>query len=64
MSREALLDILDARFGCSLSPSVADLIGRINDLSVLKTLLKKAATASSPEDFKRVLEKQGHGSRS
>lgn len=64
MSREDLLDIFEARFGCSPSPSVADLVSRINDLSILKTLLKKVATASSPEDFKRALEKSEHGAKS
>ena len=56
ISREALLDIFEARFGCSPPPPVAELISRIHDLSVLKTLLKKAATASSADDFKRALE--------
>jgi hypothetical protein len=56
MSREALLNILEARFGYSPPPSVAELIGRIHDLSVLKTLLKKAVTASSPDEFKQILE--------
>ena len=56
-SREALLGILEARFGCPASQSVAELIQKIDDLSVLKTLLIKAATAPSSEDFKRDMER-------
>jgi len=56
MSREALLNIFEARPGYSPPPSVAELISRIHDLSGLKTLLRKAATATSPDELKRALE--------
>jgi hypothetical protein len=56
-SREALIGIMEARFGWTPAPSIAELINEINDLSVLKTLLIKAATATSPDDFKLSLEK-------
>jgi hypothetical protein len=57
MSREALIDIFEARFGRPASPSVAELVSRIDDLSVLKMLLKKAAISASPDELMRALEK-------
>jgi hypothetical protein len=52
-----LIDIFEARFGRPASPSVAELVSRIDDLSVLKMLLKKAAISASPDELMRALEK-------
>ncbi len=62
MSREALFDILEVRFDTPVPESVSGLINRIEDVSILKDLLserdllKKVAEASSPDEFRLVLE--------
>lgn len=57
MSREALIDIYEARFEPPVPASISALINRIEDVSVLKALLKRAATASSSDEFRLALEK-------
>jgi flagellar biosynthesis/type III secretory pathway protein FliH len=54
MAREALLEILGARFGM-VSPAAATAIHSSDNLTRLKSLLRHAATASSPEEFEQVL---------
>jgi hypothetical protein len=57
MSREALLDIFEARFKAPAPASIMELVDRIEDASILKLLLKRIATASTPEEFTIALEK-------
>ncbi len=54
MAREALLEILGARFG-TVSPAAAAMIHASDNLARLKELLRRAATVSSPEEFERAL---------
>ncbi|MDQ1301053.1 MAG: hypothetical protein QG637_974 [Chloroflexota bacterium] len=54
MAREALLEILGARFG-EVSPAAAAAIHGSDNLTRLKALLRHAATASSPEEFEQTL---------
>ncbi len=54
MAREALLDILGARFG-AVSPAAAATVHASDNLARLKELLRRAATVSSPEEFERAL---------
>jgi hypothetical protein len=55
-SREDVIEILEARFE-SVAGSIVQIVNRTDDLSILKMLLKKAATIGSLEEFKKVLEK-------
>jgi hypothetical protein len=54
MAREALLDILGARFG-RVPPATATAIRGDDNLARLKELLRHAATISSPEEFEQML---------
>ncbi len=54
MAREALLDILGARFG-TVSPAAAATVHASDNLARLKELLRRAATVSSPEEFEQAL---------
>jgi hypothetical protein len=55
-SREAVIEILEARFEV-VPRSIAEIINGVDDLSILKMLHKKSATVESLDDFRRVLEK-------
>jgi len=55
-AREDVVEILEARFEL-VSGSIVKTINGIDDPSVLKMLLKKAATVDSLEEFKRVMER-------
>jgi hypothetical protein len=55
-SREDVIEILEVRF--EVAPrSITEIINGMDDLSILKMLLKKAATIESLDEFRRVLEK-------
>ena len=55
-ARQDVVEILEVRF--EIAPaSIAKTINEIDDLSVLKMLLKKAATVDSLEEFKEVMER-------
>jgi len=54
MAREALLEILGARFGV-VSPAAAAAIHGSDNLARLKALLRHAATVGTPEEFERIL---------
>ena len=54
MAREALLDILGARFG-RVPPATATAIRGDDNLARLKELLRHAAAISSPEEFEQML---------
>jgi hypothetical protein len=54
MAREALLDILGARFG-RVPPATATAIRDDDNLTRLKELLRHAATIGSPEEFEQML---------
>jgi len=54
MAREALLDILGARFG-RVPPTTATAIRGDDNLARLKELLRHAATIGSPEEFEQML---------
>ncbi|MFH0822704.1 MAG: hypothetical protein V2B18_08115 [Pseudomonadota bacterium] len=56
MSREALCDILEARFTSPLPAATVEHIKRIEDISVLRALLKKAVTVSSLDEFEQLLK--------
>ena len=49
-SREAVVEILEARFEV-VPQSIVEIINDVDDLSILKMLLKKAATVQALEDF-------------
>ena len=49
-SREAVIEILEARFEV-VPQSIVEIINDVDDLSILKMLLKKAATVQALEDF-------------
>jgi len=51
---DALLEILDARFG-PVGPDISKAVGRIHDLTVLRTLIRAAAVTDSLDSFARVL---------
>ncbi len=53
--RNSIVDILEARFA-PLPRSIINKIHEIDDVSVLKELLKNAATTSSPEEYLTLLE--------
>ncbi|GLI36473.1 hypothetical protein [Desulforhabdus amnigena] len=55
-SRESIIEILEARFEIVPS-SISKNISAMEDLSLLKMLLKKAATVDSLQKFKEILEK-------
>jgi hypothetical protein len=54
-AREDVVEILEVRFEV-VPGSIVKTINGIDDPSVLKILLKKAATVDSMEEFKRVME--------
>jgi hypothetical protein len=54
MAREALLEILGARFG-RVPPTTATAIRGDENLARLKALLRHAATIGSPEEFEQML---------
>ena len=54
MAREALLEILGARFG-RVPPAAAAAIHANDNLARLKELLRHAATTNSPEEFEQLL---------
>lgn len=56
-SREAVIDILRARFE-SVPRSVVASVNELDDLSFLKDLLKKAATIASFQEFHQLLERE------
>lgn len=58
-AREALVEILEARFETVPAP-IAEVVNRTEDLSSLKLLLTKAATAASLEEFQAALDKIAH----
>ena len=51
-----MLEILDIRFGM-VSQSLLATIQRIENAALLKSLLRKAITVQSLEDFKQTVEK-------
>jgi hypothetical protein len=53
-AREAILDVLDTRFG-QVPDSIRDRINSLGSEPTLKTLLRRAALASSLEDFQATL---------
>ena len=55
-AREDILAILEARFG-KLTESIVSQVQRLEDRTILKTLLRSAATVSSAETFQQTLEK-------
>ena len=55
-ARKAVLEVLEARFG-SVPESVAEWIQGAEDVGMLQALLKEAATAESPERFRKALER-------
>ena len=55
-AREAVIDILEVHFDV-VPGSIVKTINGIDDPSVLKMLLKKAATVDSLDGFKRVMER-------
>ncbi len=57
MSREALFDVFEVRFDSPAPASIRELIDKVEDVSVLRALLKRVVTASSPDEFRMVLEK-------
>ena len=59
-SREDVIEILEVRFE-AVPASIAQSVNRIDDLSVLNMLLKKAATTASLEEFKTILESMPEG---
>jgi len=54
-TREAVLDVLDTRFGI-IPPALVSAINAMEDQSNLKRLLKEAVLTPSPEAFQRLLE--------
>ncbi|MFH0823135.1 MAG: hypothetical protein V2B18_10330 [Pseudomonadota bacterium] len=56
MSRQALLDIFEARFESSPPALMVECINRIDDISKLRALLKRAVTVSSREEFEQLLD--------
>jgi len=59
MSREAIIEVLEARFDI-IPRSAIETINGMDNLSILKSLLKKAATIESLDAFMKVLEKVSH----
>jgi hypothetical protein len=57
-AREALLDVLEARFG-HISAKVAAHVAEIDNVSYLKALVKRVATVSSLSEFALLLESAG-----
>jgi hypothetical protein len=53
-AREAILDVLDTRFG-EVPDSIRDRINALGSEPTLKTLLRRAARASSLEEFQAAL---------
>ncbi|MDH4371806.1 MAG: hypothetical protein QE510_00250 [Verrucomicrobiota bacterium] len=53
-AREAILDVLDTRFG-EVPDSIRDRINSLGSEPTLKTLLRRAARASSLEEFQAAL---------
>ena len=53
-AREDVLDILETRF-MEVPQSIAEVINKIEDPSILKTLHKRAILIGSPEEFEQVL---------
>ena len=53
-AREAILDVLDTRFG-EVPDSIRDRINSLGSEPTLKTLLRRAARASSLEEFQATL---------
>ena len=49
-AREAIVDVLDARWGV-VSPSLAAELDGIDDPAALKRLLRRAAVVDRPEEF-------------
>jgi flagellar biosynthesis/type III secretory pathway protein FliH len=54
-TREAVAGVLEARFEV-VSRSILRRLESIDDVSVLKTLLRKAATAATLDEFRREME--------
>lgn len=54
-SRDNIIELLEARFGEVPSLTI-DSVNKIDNVPVLKTLLKTVITVSSLEDFQQVLE--------
>ncbi|HEY9802502.1 MAG TPA: hypothetical protein V6D25_19225 [Leptolyngbyaceae cyanobacterium] len=53
--RESLLEVLDTRFG-EVPTSIVEAINRIDQPSVLKTLLKRAIAIPSTIEFQQLLD--------
>jgi len=53
-SRESVLEVLTVRFEV-VPPEVSEAINQIEDVSVLKELLRKANVISSMEEFQQLL---------
>ena len=54
-SREALLRILKARFG-AVGEAISEKVEKMDSIEQLDSLIEKAATCSSLEDFEKGLE--------
>ena len=54
-ARESVIAVLETRFG-EVPNSIVEVINRIEELSVLKMLHKRAITISSTADFQQVLD--------
>jgi hypothetical protein len=55
-AREDVIDVLETRFE-EVPPSMADAIQGMEDPSLLKSLLRQAATLGSLEEFEQALPK-------
>ena len=53
-NRENLMEVIETRFGLVPS-SIVEVVNRINDPSVLKTLLKRAIAIPSVAEFQQLL---------
>lgn len=54
-ARESVIEVLDTRFG-EVPTSIVEAINRIDELSVLKTLLKRAIAIPSTTEFQQLLD--------
>ncbi len=59
-ARESIIAVLETRFG-EVPSSIAEVVNKINDPSILKTLLKSAIAIPSTPEFQQVLDNLASG---
>ncbi|MGK7877865.1 MAG: hypothetical protein AB4426_32535 [Xenococcaceae cyanobacterium] len=56
-ARESVIEVLETRFE-QVPSQLSDHLNSINDLAMLKQLLKRSITVASPEEFEQVIAQE------